>query len=78
MSSIDKFDSFTIIVILFQERRQDALNMKKSANDLYVSSQHKEAIAKYTEALDLCPLCFTEDRAILLSNRAAAKLKLVS
>jgi len=59
-----------------QERRQDALNMKKSANDLYVSSQHKEAIAKYTEALDLCPLCFSEDRAILLSNRAAAKIKL--
>merc|ERR1712038_658674 len=59
-----------------QERRQDALNIKKSANDLYVSSQHREAIAKYTEALDLCPLCFPEDRAILLSNRAAAKIKL--
>ena len=52
--------------------------MKKSANELYISSQHKEAIAIYTEALDLCPLCFEEDRAILLSNRAAAKIKLVS
>ena len=61
-----------------QERRQDAISMKKSANELYVSSQHKEAIAIYTEALDLCPLCFEEDRAILLANRAAAKIKLVS
>jgi len=59
-----------------QERRQDALNMKKSANELYVNSQHKEAIAMYSEALELCPLCFEEDRAILLSNRAAAKIKL--
>jgi len=50
--------------------------MKKSANELYVKSQYKDAIDIYTEALNVCPLSFKEDRAIFLSNRAIAKLKL--
>ena len=61
-----------------QERRHDAIGMKKSANELYVKSNYKDAIDLYTKALDHCPLSFKEDRAIFLSNRAIAKLKLVS
>ena len=52
--------------------------MKDSGNKLIQNNENNEAIAIYTEALNLCPLCFKEDRSILFANRAVAKLKLVS
>lgn len=58
-----------------QERRQDAKNMKESGNKLIQNDENNEAIAIYTEALSICPLCFKDDRSILFANRAAAKLK---
>lgn len=59
-----------------QERRQDARNMKESGNKLINKNENNEAITIYTEALNVCPLCFKEDRSILFANRAVAKLKL--
>eukprot|EP00094_Tigriopus_californicus_P010583 TCALIF_10210-PA protein Name:"Similar to Ttc1 Tetratricopeptide repeat protein 1 (Mus musculus)" AED:0.09 eAED:0.09 QI:190/0.8/0.83/1/1/1/6/91/274 len=37
--------------------------------------ENVEAVTIYSEALALCPLCFTDDRAVLLANRAAAQFK---
>ena len=58
------------------ERRTRAKNLKKEGNDLYLASENSDAKLKYNEALDICPLQFKEDRAILFANRAAAVLKM--
>ena len=43
---------------------------------MYLAGDNTEAVKKYDEALEICPLCFKEDRAILLANTAAARLKM--
>ena len=58
------------------ELKSQAVALKKSGNELYLSGANTEAIDKYNEALDTCPLDFKEDRAMLLSNKAAALIKL--
>ena len=60
-----------------QKRRAEAKTMKEKANQLYLNNDHDEAISIYTEASEICPLRFNEDRAIIFSNRAAANLKKV-
>lgn len=52
------------------------LELKKSGNELYLSGDNELAVAKYNEALDVVPLKYSEDRSVLLSNRAAAKVKM--
>lgn len=42
------------------------------------SADYGEAEESYTKALQICPACFQKDRAVLFSNRAAAKMKQVS
>ena len=61
-----------------EARHKESLELKTSANQRYVSNEFEEAVSIYSEALDKCPLKFKEDRAIFYSNRAAAKLKMVS
>jgi len=56
--------------------RVEALDLKTDANNLYVSNEFQEAVDVYTKALDKCPLKFNQDRSVLFSNRAAAKLKM--
>merc|ERR1712029_446460 len=58
------------------EFKSQAVELKKAGNELYLSGANTEAIEKYNEALDTCPLDFKEDRAMLLSNKAAALIKL--
>ena len=60
-----------------QDRKIEAETLKKKGNELYVNSENDEAISIYSKALDICPLKDQKDRAILYSNRAAAKLKKV-
>jgi tetratricopeptide (TPR) repeat protein len=50
--------------------------LKKAGNELYLTGENHEATLKYNLGLEICPLCFKEDRAILLSNRAAASIKM--
>jgi len=57
-------------------RKEEALDFKKIGNDLYLAGENVEAAQNYDQALDICPLCYKEDRAILLSNKAAANLKM--
>jgi hypothetical protein len=51
--------------------------LKDEGNVLYLAGENSAAIAKYSEGLELCPLCFKEDRAILFANRAAVHIKTV-
>lgn len=59
-----------------KEKKDEAEKIKLSANDLFKEGKHKEAAVKYTLALRTCPLKYDHDRAILYSNRAAAKIKM--
>ncbi len=51
--------------------------MKEAGNRLYLEGQNGESESKYSEGLEVCPLCFKEGRAILLSNRAAVHIETV-
>ncbi len=51
--------------------------MKETGNRLYLEGNNSEAAAKYSEGLDVCPLCFKEDRAMLYANRAAVLIRTV-
>lgn len=44
---------------------------------LFLLAEWLEAEQSYKEALVLCPVCFSKERAVLFSNRAAARLHLV-
>ena len=56
-------------------KKSQALDLKKQGNEFYLAGDNLEAIRVYEEALEICPLNFKEDRAILLSNKAAALIK---
>ncbi|XP_042223856.1 tetratricopeptide repeat protein 1-like isoform X1 [Homarus americanus] len=57
-------------------KRDESLTQKESGNDSFRNGQFQEAVAAYTAGLRLCPLSYPKDRAILYSNRAAAKVKM--
>jgi len=61
-----------------QSRKEKAVHLKELGNKHFTSSRFDAAVASYTDALATCLLCHTVDRAIIYSNRAAAKTKLVS
>ena len=47
------------------ELKSQAVALKKAGNELYLSGANTEAIDKYNEALDTCPLDFKEDRFVV-------------
>ncbi|XP_054873267.1 tetratricopeptide repeat protein 1 isoform X1 [Amphiprion ocellaris] len=64
-----------------ESRRQQSLTLKEEGNSQFkagvcVSADWSAAGQSYTEALVLCPVCFSRERAVLFSNRAAARLHL--
>lgn len=59
-----------------ESRRQQSLALKEKGNSLFKAGDWVEAQRSYTEALVLCPLAFSQERAVLFSNRAAARLHL--
>lgn len=59
-----------------QSRKEDAVRLKELGNKHFNSGSFEAAIVSYTDALATCLLCHTVDRAIMYSNRAAAKMKL--
>ena len=63
--------------ILLQERRNLAQVLKDEGNELFRCGSYKSAIKLYSRALRTCPLKFAKDRAIMYSNRAVCKMKLV-
>ncbi|CAH8830347.1 unnamed protein product [Trichobilharzia szidati] len=61
-----------------ETRRDDAVKMKDEGNVLFKSALFSEALSKYTEALDLCPLKYCIERSVIYANRAACHIKLDS
>ena len=52
----------------------DAAALKKKGNDLFGRGKYADAVEAYTAAIDLW--METHDRAVLYSNRSAARLKI--
>ncbi|KAM6907399.1 tetratricopeptide repeat protein 1 [Xenentodon cancila] len=59
-----------------QSRRQHSLTLKDTGNSHFKVGDWREAEFSYTEALSVCPVCYSRERAVLFSNRAAARLHL--
>ncbi|XP_040429673.1 tetratricopeptide repeat protein 1 [Cygnus olor] len=58
-----------------QKRRKESTTLKEKGNEQFKKGDYREAEDSYTKALRICPACFQKDRAVLFSNRAAAKMK---
>ncbi|XP_026325005.1 tetratricopeptide repeat protein 1-like [Hyposmocoma kahamanoa] len=58
------------------ERQIIAEELKKSGNEAFKDGDYERSIEKYTEGLRICPLQFSQQRAVLYCNRSAAKMKL--
>ncbi|NWX83683.1 TTC1 protein, partial [Nothoprocta pentlandii] len=58
-----------------QTRRKESTTLKEKGNEQFKKGEYGEAEDSYTRALQICPACFQKDRAVLFSNRAAAKMK---
>nr|XP_057943871.1 tetratricopeptide repeat protein 1 [Doryrhamphus excisus] len=59
-----------------ESRRLDSLMLKDKGNQQFKSGDWLAAEQSYSEALLVCPLCFSQERAVMFSNRAAARLHL--
>ncbi|KAM8897600.1 tetratricopeptide repeat protein 1 [Spinachia spinachia] len=59
-----------------ESRRQESLSLKEKGNSQFKGGDWLEAEESYTNALASCPVCFSRERAVLFSNRAAARLHL--
>ncbi|KAK4599254.1 hypothetical protein RGQ29_009344 [Quercus rubra] len=59
-----------------EEKRVLVCLIKQEANHIFWLGEIEEALAKYTEALDLCPLKSRKERMVLYSNRAQCHLLL--
>ncbi|XP_077448694.1 tetratricopeptide repeat protein 1 [Stigmatopora argus] len=59
-----------------QSRRMHSLALKEEGNSYFKQGDWSAAEQSYTRALRLCPCRFAPERAVLFSNRAAARLHL--
>jgi tetratricopeptide (TPR) repeat protein len=57
-------------------RREECLGLKNEGNAKFKQEEYEQAIEVYTQALNMCPLAYPKDRAVLYSNRSAAQMKL--
>lgn len=55
--------------------KDEAEKMKNEGNISFKDGDYIKAISLYTQGLQTCPLTYSKERAILYSNRAAAKIK---
>ena len=62
----------------FKVLKEKAQTLKADGNAAFKESRFTDAVIAYTEALQTCPLCYAKERSIMYSNRAAAKLHMVS
>ncbi|XP_015171030.1 PREDICTED: tetratricopeptide repeat protein 1 [Polistes dominula] len=55
--------------------KDEAEKLKNEGNTSFKDGDYVKAISLYTQGLQTCPLTYSKERAILYSNRAAAKIK---
>ncbi|XP_041988892.1 tetratricopeptide repeat protein 1-like [Aricia agestis] len=58
------------------ERQIIAEQLKVAGNEAFKVGEYERSIEKYTEALKVCPLQFSQQRSVLYCNRSAAKMKM--
>jgi len=56
-----------------EQKRLEGVGYKLEGNGLYTEGKTLEACDKYTQGLRVCPLRFTQDRAVLYANRGQMK-----
>ncbi|XP_058483507.1 tetratricopeptide repeat protein 1 isoform X2 [Solea solea] len=59
-----------------ESRRQQSLTLKETGNGQFKAAEWAAAERTYSQALVVCPVCFSTERAVLFSNRAAARAHL--
>jgi len=59
-----------------EKLRKEAQIYKSRGNEQFKAGGYQESAKSYTLGLRTCPLAFDKDRAVMYSNRAAAKVKL--
>ncbi|XP_014787435.1 tetratricopeptide repeat protein 1 [Octopus bimaculoides] len=59
-----------------KERQECAQQFKEKGNQEFKAGNFQEAMKLYSKALQMCPLAFPKDRAIMYSNRAAAFMRM--
>uniref|UniRef100_G3QCN9 Tetratricopeptide repeat domain 1 n=2 Tax=Gasterosteus aculeatus aculeatus TaxID=481459 RepID=G3QCN9_GASAC len=67
---------YFLFFFLSSSRRQESLSLKEKGNSQFKAGDWLEAEQSYTDALVSCPVCFSRERAVVFSNRAAARLHL--
>ncbi|KAI4501113.1 hypothetical protein M0802_003916 [Mischocyttarus mexicanus] len=55
--------------------KDEAEKLKNEGNTFFKDGEFIKAISLYTQGLQTCPLTYSKERAILYSNRAAAKIR---
>ncbi|XP_047352968.1 tetratricopeptide repeat protein 1 [Vespa velutina] len=55
--------------------KDEAEKLKNEGNTFFKDGEYMKAISLYTQGLQTCSLMYSKERAILYSNRAAAKIK---
>ncbi|XP_048344410.1 tetratricopeptide repeat protein 1 isoform X1 [Sphaerodactylus townsendi] len=58
-----------------QKRRNESITLKEEGNVQFKNKEYEEAEDSYAKALKVCPACYSTDRSVLYSNRAAARMK---
>jgi hypothetical protein len=66
------------VCYLLKRLRKEAETCKSKGNEQFKAGDYQGSAQSYTLALRTCPLTFDKDRAVMYSNRAAAKVKLVN
>jgi len=56
-----------------EQKRLEGVGYKLEGNSLYLEGKTLEACDKYTAGLRVCPIRFTQDRAVLYANRGQMK-----
>lgn len=55
-------------------RKEEAEKLKVCGNEQFKSGDFEAAASSYTNALNVCPLAFSQFRSVLYANRAAARM----
>lgn len=58
-----------------ERRKEESGRFKDQGNTEFKKGEYIEAEDSYTRGLQICPACYQKERAILFSNRAAARMK---
>ncbi|XP_069510005.1 tetratricopeptide repeat protein 1 [Ambystoma mexicanum] len=58
-----------------EKRKEESGRLKEEGNTEFKNADYVEAENSYSKGLQICPACYQKERAILFSNRAAARMK---